>query len=53
MKLLENSVLDSISAALSMDTGDLKIAGRYVCVCFWRGVGTSVTWLKMMASVYS
>ena len=33
MKLLENSVLDSISAALSMDTGDLKIAGRYVCVC--------------------
>lgn len=32
MKLLENALLDGISAALCMDTGDCKIAGRYICV---------------------
>ena len=29
MKLLENALLDGISAALCMDTGDCKITGRY------------------------
>ena len=30
MKLLENARLDSISSALSIDTGVCRISGRYV-----------------------
>lgn len=53
MKLLENALLDSISAALCMDTGDLKITGRCVCACLCALLYYDIvelTWLWMSSN---
>ena len=44
MKLLENSKLDGISAALCMDTGDCKITGRWVSL-HWYSRSVILGWV--------